>query len=99
MPDEIDLAINSRSKWILRLFTRHVGLVEVVTYETPQELADKFFPDKTMLRRFVGRDSVDQGVDHWFNDSGTGEVIMMTVTQFLGPKKVQPADRLPGPRA
>jgi hypothetical protein len=95
MPSEI---VIPKKKWILRLFTRSVGLLENITYETPGELVDKFFPDKTKVAHVVVNDSVDEPVDMWFNDSGHGEVVMLTVTEFLGPQRVQappPGMRIP----
>ncbi len=82
--------VSIQRKWILRLFTRSLGLIESLTYESPEDLVNKFFSDREGLVHCVVRDTTDEPVDQWFNNTGKGEIVMLTVTQFLGPQRVQP---------
>ena len=41
-----DAIVSLDKKWILRLFMRNTMMLETLTYESPDELVEKFFPGK-----------------------------------------------------
>jgi len=90
--------IPARRKNILRLFTRSMGMLENLTYETPEELVAKFFPDKDTLVCTIVRDTTDEPVELFFDRIPKGELIALSVTQYLGPQRVMappPGARIP----
>jgi len=56
-----------KEKMLLRIFSRSIGVVGSHTYETQEEILNKFFPDRSVLIHYTGLDEFDQPVEHYFD--------------------------------